>query len=114
MKKIHSLILAFTLLFCLSCGKILEEHPQSQIVPAYFNSSAGVLGGIAGVYNLIRNQWGTEGFSSEMQAGTDEFIQGASSGGGPIHTYNGLNSTNFGSACGNQYHQRCFEIWTEY
>jgi starch-binding outer membrane protein, SusD/RagB family len=33
-----------------------------------------------------------------MQAGTDEFIQGASSGGGPVHTFNGLNATNFGSA----------------
>lgn len=98
MKKIHSLLIAFTLLFCLSCGKILEEQPQSQIVPSFFNSSSGVLGGIAGVYNEIRGQWGTEGFSSEMQAGTDEFIQGASSGGGPVHTFNGLNSTNFGSA----------------
>ncbi|MFN8345407.1 MAG: RagB/SusD family nutrient uptake outer membrane protein [Spirosomataceae bacterium] len=103
MKKIHSLLIVFTLLFCLSCGKILEEHPQSQIVPSYFNSSAGVLGGIAGVYNLIRNQWGTEGFSTEMQAGTDEFIQGASSGGGPVHTFNGLNSTNFGSAWGSSF-----------
>ena len=98
MKKIHSLLIAFTLLFCLSCGKILEERPQSQIVPSFFNSPSGVLGGIAGVYNEIRGQWGTEGFSSEMQAGTDEFIQGASSGGGPVHTLNGLNSTNFGSA----------------
>jgi starch-binding outer membrane protein, SusD/RagB family len=98
MKKIHSSIIAFTLFFCLSCGKILEEHPQSQIVPSFFNSPAGVLGGIAGVYNEIRGQWGTEGFSTEMQAGTDEFIQGASSGGGAVHTFNGLNSTNFGSA----------------
>jgi hypothetical protein len=103
MKKIHSSIIAFTLFLCIGCGKILEEHPQSQIVPSYFNSSAGVLGGIAGVYNLIRNQWGTEGFSSEMQAGTDEFIQGASSGGGPVHTFNGLNSTNFGSAWGTSF-----------
>ncbi len=100
MKKIQISIIAFTLFFCVSCGKILEEHPQSQIVPSFFNSPAGVLGGIAGVYNEIRGQWGTEGFSSEMQAGTDEFIQGASSGGGPIHTFNGLNSTNFGSAWG--------------
>jgi starch-binding outer membrane protein, SusD/RagB family len=98
MKKIHNSIIAFTLFLCLSCGKILEEHPQSQIVPSFFNSPAGVLGGIAGVYNEIRGQWGTEGFSSEMQAGTDEFIQGASSGGGPVHTFNGLNGTNFGSA----------------
>lgn len=98
MKKIKISILACSLFLSLGCEKVLEEHPQSQIVPSFFNSPAGVLGGIAGVYNEIRGQWGTEGFSSEMQAGTDEFIQGASSGGGPVHTFNGLNATNFGSA----------------
>jgi starch-binding outer membrane protein, SusD/RagB family len=100
MKKIKISILAFTLMLSLGCEKVLEEHPQSQIVPSFFNSPAGVLGGIAGVYNEIRGQWGTEGFSTEMQAGTDEFIQGASSGGGVVHTLNGINGTNFGSAWG--------------
>jgi starch-binding outer membrane protein, SusD/RagB family len=103
MKKINISILALTLILSVGCEKILVEAPQSQIVPSYFNSPAGVLGGIAGVYNEIRNQWGTEGFSSEMQAGTDEFVQGASSGGGPVHTFNGLNSTNFGSAWGTSF-----------
>lgn len=100
MKKIPFSIWMGLLLSSMGCEKILEEHPQSQIVPSFFTSSAGVLGGIAGVYNDIRSQWGTEGFSIEMQAGTDEFLQGASSGGGPVHTYNGLNGTNFGSAWG--------------
>ncbi|MCA0364439.1 MAG: RagB/SusD family nutrient uptake outer membrane protein [Bacteroidetes bacterium] len=98
MKKIKITLIACSLFLSLGCEKILEEHPQSQVVPSFFNSSAGVLGGIAGVYNDIRGQWGTEGFTVEMEAGTDEFIQGASSGGGPVHTYNGLNGTNFGSA----------------
>lgn len=80
------------------CKDILEERPQSQVVPTYFNSPSGVLGGIAGVYNDIRSDWGTEGFTVEMQAGTDEFIQGASSGGGNAYTYNGLNGSNFGAA----------------
>jgi starch-binding outer membrane protein, SusD/RagB family len=98
MKKFKISIIACSLFLSLGCEKILEEHPQSQIVPSFFNSPAGVLGGISGVYNEIRGQWGTEGFSTEMQAGTDEFIQGASSGGGPVHTFNGINGTNFGSA----------------
>lgn len=85
------------------CESILEEKPQSQIVPSYFNSAPGVLGGIAGVYNDIRAAWGTEGFTVEMQAGTDEFLQGASSGGGPAYTYNGLNGSNFGAAWGTAY-----------
>ncbi|MEZ0485480.1 RagB/SusD family nutrient uptake outer membrane protein [Fibrella aquatica] len=103
MKKLHISLIAFTLLTSLGCESILEEKPQSQIVPSFFESPSGVLGGIAGVYNEIRGQWGTEGFSTEMQAGTDEFIQGASSGGGPVHTFNGLNSSNFGSAWGSAF-----------
>ncbi|HMS68918.1 MAG: RagB/SusD family nutrient uptake outer membrane protein [Saprospiraceae bacterium] len=79
------------------CSDILEENPQSQIVPSLFNSPAGVLGGISGVYNDIRSQWGTEGFTIEMMAGTDEILKGAS-GSGPAHDYNGLNGNNFGSA----------------
>jgi len=93
-------IVSLTALMSTGCEKILDENPQSQIVPSYFNSAAGVLGGIAGVYNDIRSQWGTEGFTVEMQVGTDEFLMGASSGGGPAYTYNGLNGSNFGSAWG--------------
>ncbi|CAG5072633.1 hypothetical protein DYBT9623_04220 [Dyadobacter sp. CECT 9623] len=101
MKSIKILITAALIAsFSSGCEKVLEEHPQSQIVPTYFNSPSGVLGGIAGVYNDIRGQWGTEGFTVEMQAGTDEFIQGVNGGGGPAYTYNGLNSSNFGAAWG--------------
>lgn len=101
MKRIIGLtIFTFATLINYGCDSILEENPQSQVVPSFFNSSAGVLGGIAGVYNDLRSQWGTEGFTNEMQAATDEFIQGASSGGGAIHTYNGLNGSNFGGAWG--------------
>ena len=85
-------------LFSTGCESILEERPQSQVVPSYFNSPAGVLGGIAGVYNDIRAAWGTEGFTAEMQAGTDEFVAGASAGSPVLYTYNGLNGSNFGAA----------------
>lgn len=98
MKNIQRLFFTAFLLVTFSCEKILLENPKSQVVPSFFNSSSGVLGGIAGVYNDIRAFWGTEAFTVEIQAGTDEFVQGASSGAGPAHTYNGLNSTNFGNA----------------
>ena len=91
-------IIGLVVLSGTGCKDILEEHPQSQVVPTYFNSPSGVLGGIAGVYNDIRSDWGTEGFTTEMQGGTDEFLQGASSGGGVAYTYNGLNGSNFGAA----------------
>lgn len=85
------------------CKKILQENPQSGIVPSFFNSSSGVLGGIAGVYNDIRGAWGTEGFTTEMVAGTDEHLAGASASGIQIHNYNGLNGSNFGAAWGIAY-----------
>ena len=92
-------VIALVALLSSGCEKILEEHPQSQIVPSFFNTPAGVLGGIAGVYNDLRAEWGTEGFIAEMQAGTDEFLLGSA---GPVvvGTYNGLNSSNFGAAWG--------------
>lgn len=80
------------------CQGILEENPQANIVPSFFNSPSGVLGGIAGVYNDIRNAWGTEGFTNEMMVGTDEHLAGASASGIQLHNYNGLNGTNFGAA----------------
>jgi len=85
--------LIVAVLFNNGCKKLLEEHPESSIVPSFFNSPAGVLGGIAGVYNDIRSAWGTEGFSATMVAGTDEHLSGASASGIQFYTYNGLIST---------------------
>jgi hypothetical protein len=96
--KISGVILVAAALLGNGCKKLLEEHPQSGIVPSFFNSPAGVLGGIAGVYNDIRSDWGTEGFSAEMVAGTDEHLAGASASGIQLYTYNGLTSSNFGAA----------------
>jgi hypothetical protein len=98
-RQLSLLVLCFTVLLNNSCDYVLEEQPKASIPPSYFSTSAGVLGGIAGVYNDIRAQWGTEGFSTEMQVGTDEFLQGAS-GNSVLCTYNGLASTNFGGAWG--------------
>lgn len=97
-KKIGGAIFFLLALLNYGCKKILEERPQANIVPSFFNSPAGVLGGITGVYNDIRSAWGTEGFSAEMVAGTDEHLAGASASGIQLYTYNGLNSTNFGAA----------------
>ena len=85
------------------CKKILEEHPESGIVPSFFNSPSGILGGISGVYNDIRSAWGTEGFTAEMVAGTDEHLAGASASGIQLYTYNGLTSSNFGAAWNTAY-----------
>jgi starch-binding outer membrane protein, SusD/RagB family len=72
------------------CKKVLEENPQSGIVPSFFNTPDGLLGGIAAVYNDIRSAWGTEGFSLQAVSGTDEHLMGASASSVPFFTYNGL------------------------
>jgi hypothetical protein len=63
------------------CKKVLEENPRSLIPPTFLNTPDGILAGISGVYNDIRNQWGTEGFSLQTVAGTDEHLTGASASG---------------------------------
>ena len=98
--KIICLTLVVAALLNSGCKKLLEEHPQASIVPSFFNSPAGLLGGISGVYNDIRGSWGTEGFSTQMVAGTDEHLSGASASGLVFHNYNGLNSTSMNGGFG--------------
>jgi starch-binding outer membrane protein, SusD/RagB family len=93
-RKIINSVILVTAIFVVGtgCKKLLEESPQSGLVPSYFNSPAGVLAAITGVYNDIRNAWGTEGFSAQMVAGTDEHMAGASASGIQFYNYNGLSS----------------------
>jgi starch-binding outer membrane protein, SusD/RagB family len=71
-----------------SCKKILQEHPESAIVPSIFNTEGGLLGGVSGVYNDLRSLWGTEGFSMQSLGGTDEVLEGASASSTDFFTYN--------------------------
>src|SRR5215472_12003044 len=80
------------LAFANSCTKVLEEHPRSLIVPSFLATPSGLLGGIAGVYNDLRSEWGTEGFSLQTVGGTDEHLMGASNSAPKFFTYNGLAS----------------------
>ena len=94
-KKISYATLIFTALLANSCKKLLEEHPQSQIVPAYFSTPEGLLGGIAGAYDQLRNFWGTEGFTVAQMAGTDDHLMGGSAGAPRLFTYNGIQTGDF-------------------
>jgi starch-binding outer membrane protein, SusD/RagB family len=80
------------------CKKILEEHPQSGIVPAFLSTPDGLLGAIAAVYNDIRGAWGTEGFSLQAVGGTDEHLSGASNSQVPFFTYNNLTTGAFNNS----------------
>ena len=87
------------------CKKILEEHPESSIVPSFFNSPAGVLGGISGVYNDLRSAWGTEGFSLQACGGVDETLMGASNSANAFYTYNNLTTGAFNNSWWNTAYQ---------
>jgi len=90
------------MLFLNSCSDLLTEQPQSNVVPSAFGTPTGILGGIAGVYNSIRNNWGTEGFTINQMAGTDEYLAGGSASVGSMHsfTYNGMTGGDFSGGFG--------------
>jgi len=90
--KITLIITATAMLIFGGCKKILEEHPQSNAVPTFLGTPAGLLGGITGVYNDLRASYGTEGFTLGLYAGTDEMIASTQAqDGGVWNLYNGLN-----------------------
>lgn len=98
-KKISYSTLAIIGLMVSSCNDLLEETPRTQIVPSFFNTPEGLLGGIAGVYNSIRGAYGTEGFTVQQMAGTDEHLRGG--GAGPdFFTYNGIQPDDFNGGFG--------------
>lgn len=81
------------------CKKILEEHPQSSIVPSFFNTPAGVLGGIAGAYQSLRGFWANEGLYAANNAGTDEVLHGELSGNYEnLFNYNAITSNDGNTA----------------
>jgi hypothetical protein len=92
-KKLTFVLVLVIVVFSNSCKKLLEEHPRSLIVPSFLATPSGLLGGIAGVYNDIRSEWGTEGFSEFTVGGTDEHLMGASNSAPKFFTYNGLASS---------------------
>ena len=97
MKKYRSLTwicLTATLLISNSCSDLLEEKPKSNVSPAAFNTPLGLLGGIAGVYNDLRNTWGSEALIS-LEGGTDEHLAGGSAGNPRLFNYNGLTGSDF-------------------
>ena len=98
---ISGVLLITTMLICNSCNDLLVEKPKSNIAPSSFGTPAGLLGGIAGVYNNIRSFYGTEGFTVALQAGTDEYLEGAGSGAfHRLFTYNAISPTDFNGGFG--------------
>lgn len=69
-------ILAIT---AVSCGEdFLKEQPKTLFVPSYFNTEAGVEGGLHFMYYHLRNVYGGGNMINQMGPGTDEFTTGGS------------------------------------
>jgi starch-binding outer membrane protein, SusD/RagB family len=98
-KAVYAIMLGATLLTS-SCKKILEENPRSDVTPEAFSTPTGLLGGISGAYNALRGLWGTEGFTINQMAGTDEYLMGGSAQNQKVFTYNGLASSDFNGGFG--------------
>jgi hypothetical protein len=90
LNKILIIICALAVFSAVSCKKLLEQDPKASITPAFFQTQAGVQGGISGVYQNLRTLYGQENFWYTMQPGTDESIAGgsATAQGLQIETYN--------------------------
>ncbi len=88
--KIASIFTALALFAATGCEQILEENPRSSLAQTFFESESGIIGGIAGSYERMRDCWGTEGFAAFCVAGTDDHLMGASASSTTLYTYNGV------------------------
>ena len=66
-KKISLIITNAAMLVFGGCKKVLEEHPKSNVVPAFLATPTGLLGALSGVYNDLRSSYGTEGFTLTLK-----------------------------------------------
>lgn len=80
MKKLFLMTLGLSSLLATSCKKdILDENPQSVLVPSFLGTPQGVEAGLTGVYSGMRNIYGNEQGMFMTVTGTDEYMRGISS-----------------------------------
>lgn len=60
------------------CKKELQENPRSILTPDYFNTSAGIMGGVTFGYSNLRNMYGNLYYYGACETGTDEYTYGQS------------------------------------
>ena len=84
MKKIVLATLGTALLLsATSCNKnILDENPQSVLVPAFLQTSQGVEAGVTGVYSGLRQIYGNDSGTFATEAGTDLWTSGVANSSG--------------------------------
>jgi hypothetical protein len=70
--KISAAATILLMLLFTSCSKILKETPRSTYTPDFFNTEAGVTGGITSLYANLRNIYGNAYYYNTGETGTDE------------------------------------------
>lgn len=59
-----------------SCSNLLDEEPRNVYTPQYFETEAGVLGGITSMYAHLRYIYGNGYWLNACETGTDEYTYG--------------------------------------
>ncbi len=82
MKKLTYIItIAVAALSLASCNKVLEEQPRTFFEPGFFQTEAGVKGGITALYASLRYVYGQAYYYNINTTGTDEATYGQSADG---------------------------------
>lgn len=63
-------------MFLMGCSDLLTENPRSIFTPAYFQTQAGVVGGVTALYANLRNMYGQAYYYNACETGTDEATWG--------------------------------------
>ena len=64
-----------------SCNSVLDEQPRSQFDPTYFNTKAGIEGGLTSLYAHLRYFYGNGYWLNACETGTDEYTYAQSADG---------------------------------
>ena len=73
---------SFITIFLMGCSSsLLNEDPRSIFTPGYFQTQAGVVGGVTALYANLRNLYGQAYYYKACETGTDEATWGASADG---------------------------------
>ena len=64
-----------------SCSDVLDEQPRSQFDPTFFNTKAGIEGGLTSLYAHLRYFYGNGYWLNACETGTDEYTYAQSADG---------------------------------
>ena len=64
-----------------SCNNVLDEQPRTQFDPTFFNTKAGIEGGLTSLYSHLRYFYGNGYYLNSLETGTDEYTYAQSADG---------------------------------